>query len=202
MPTRLLLFSDLHRNTDAARSLVARSTGVDLAIGAGDFGNLRCHIRDCIEILRELTCPVVLVAGNNESTDQLAKACAGWSSAYVLHGTAVNVAGVALFGLGGGIPTTLFGPWSYDFTEDSAEALLAPCTACDVLVTHSPPWGLVDVSSRGDHLGSRAVRQAVERLQPRLVVCGHIHGSAGQQTRLGSTTIINAGPQGVIWSLE
>lgn len=202
MATQLLLFSDLHRNTGAARSLIARSAGVDLAIGAGDFGNLRCHVRDCIDVLRDLPCPVVLVAGNNESTEQLSKACAGWPLAHVLHGTAANVAGLALFGLGGGIPTTPFGPWSYDFTEDAATALLAPCAACDVLVTHSPPWGLVDVSSRGDHLGSHAVRHAVERLQPRLVVCGHIHGSAGQQIQLGSTTVINAGPQGVLWTLE
>lgn len=200
MATNLLLFSDLHRDTAAARSLVSRAAYIDLAIGAGDFGNLRRHVRDCVEVLRDLPCPAVLVAGNNESTEQLVEACADWPAAQVLHGTTAIACGLNVFGIGGGIPTTPFGTWSYDFTEDEAESLLANCTACDVLVTHSPPWGLVDVNSRGDHLGSRAIRRAVERLQPRLVVCGHIHGSAGQQCQLGPSTIINAGPAGVFWT--
>lgn len=201
MVTRLLLFSDLHRDTAAARELVGRATGADLAIGAGDFGNLRRHVRDCVDLLRDLPCPAVLVAGNNESTEELTAACAGWSAVHVLHGNAVCVAGVHVFGLGGGIPTTPFGSWSYDFTEEVAETLLAGCCGCDILVTHSPPLGLVDVSSRGDHLGSRAIRRAVERLRPRLVVCGHIHGSAGQCAQFGTTTVINAGPAGVAWTL-
>ena len=35
-----------------------------------------------------------------------------------------------------------------------------------------------------------------------LVVCGHIHGSAGQIDRLGVTIVINAGPDGIIWDLK
>jgi Icc-related predicted phosphoesterase len=60
---------------------------------------------------------------------------------------------------------------------------------------------VVDQSPQGQHLGSQAIRDAVLRLQPRLVVCGHIHACAGQQTLLGTTPIINAGPRGVEWEL-
>lgn len=104
MVNKLLLFSDLHRDTAAARSLVACSAGVDLAIGAGDFGNVRRHVSDCVEILRDLACPVVLVAGNNESTEQLIEACARWPAAHVLHGTAASECGFHVFGIGGGHP--------------------------------------------------------------------------------------------------
>jgi len=38
-------------------------------------------------------------------------------------------------------------------------------------------------------------------LSPLLVVCGHIHGSAGQQAMLGTTPVVNAGPAGVEWEL-
>ena len=60
---------------------------------------------------------------------------------------------------------------------------------------------VLDLSSAGRRLGSRAVRTAIEDKQPALVVCGHIHGSSGQTDRLGDITVINAGPQGIIHNI-
>jgi Icc-related predicted phosphoesterase len=60
---------------------------------------------------------------------------------------------------------------------------------------------VVDVDSRGRSLGSVAVRDAVLRLGPRLVVCGHIHASGGRQARLGRPPVVNAGPAGVEWEV-
>jgi uncharacterized protein len=45
------------------------------------------------------------------------------------------------------------------------------------------------------------VRDAVLRTKPRLVVCGHIHASWGQQVRLGDTPVVNVGPAGIEWEL-
>jgi len=61
--------------------------------------------------------------------------------------------------------------------------------------------GMLDLSSDGRSLGSQAVRETVLSKKPNLVVCGHIHGSAGQIDRIGETTVINAGPQGILWEL-
>jgi Icc-related predicted phosphoesterase len=97
---------------------------------------------------------------------------------------------------------TPFGAWSYDFDEGEAAALLADCPIGCVLVSHSPPKGVVDVSSRGQSLGSVAVRAAVVRRKPLLVVCGHIHACAGEQATLASSPVVNDGPNGVLWELE
>lgn len=199
---KLLLFSDLHADAAAARQLVERARTADVVIGAGDFGNIRRDLRVCIDVLRTIRQPTVLVAGNNESTEELIEACADWPSAHVLHGSAVTIAGVEFFGIGGGIPVTPFGSWSYDFTEEQAADLLADCPTGDVLVSHSPPKGAVDVSSSGRSLGSVAVRQTVLRQRPLLVVCGHIHASAAQQAMLGSSLVVNAGLAGVEWTLN
>jgi Icc-related predicted phosphoesterase len=67
-----------------------------------------------------------------------------------------------------------------------------------VLVTHSPPRGHVDQSDAGEHLGSFAVLEAIERARPRLAVCGHIHACWEQESRVGPTRIVNAGPRGVL----
>lgn len=198
---KLLLFSDLHADPLAARRLVEQSLRADIVIGAGDFGNVRRQLRAGLEILRAIQRPLILVAGNNESTEELRTACQGWSSTHVLHGTAVTIQNLVFYGVGGGIPITPFGAWSYDFSEEQATQLLAQCPPDGVVITHSPPYGVVDSDSSGRHLGSQAIRDAMLRLKPRLGVCGHIHACAGQQALLGSTPVVNAGPDGVEWLL-
>lgn len=194
---KLLLFSDLHCDAQAASQLVARSRDFDVVVCAGDLANCRRRLNVCLDILRQISRPTLYVPGNNESFDELSRACAGWTSAHVLHGSGISIDGVNFFGLGGGIPTTPFGDWSFDFTEQEATHLLADCPTGGVLISHSPPKGAVDVASNGQSLGSTAIRAAIEKRQPHLVVCGHIHASAGQTATIGSTTIINAGPGGM-----
>lgn len=198
---RLLLFSDLHRDSVAARRLVERSRGVDVVVGAGDFATTRRGIEDCLAVLREIERPTVLVAGNSETTEELATACRDWPQAHVLHGSGMTLSGVPFFGLGGAVPVTPFGDWSYDLAEEEAAKLLAACPVGAVLVTHSPPKGAADADSGGRSLGSTAVRDAVLRTRPRLVVCGHLHASWGQRAMLGASPVVNVGPAGIEWEL-
>lgn len=198
---KLLLFSDLHVDADAARRVVQRSQAVDVVVGAGDFASVRRNLDVCIDVLQAIDRPTVLVSGNNETTEELREACRAWSSTRVLHGDSITIGGATFFGLGGGVPVTPFGSWSYDFTEEQAAGLLAECPPGCVLVSHSPPKGAVDVASGGQSLGSTAVRDAILRTKPRLVVCGHIHGSGGQKTLLGETPVVNAGPYCIDWQL-
>jgi Icc-related predicted phosphoesterase len=86
--------------------------------------------------------------------------------------------------------------WSFDLSEEDAAVELADCPEGGVLVVHSPPRGHVDASSAGDHLGSTAILETIERRQPRLAVCGHIHESWGQSSRIGATDVRNLGPEG------
>ncbi len=197
---KLLVFSDLHRDKVAARSLVERSAEVDVFIGAGDFAVMRHGIGDVIAILKEVDKPTVLVPGNAESDSELREACEGWDSAHVLHGEGVTVEGVPFYGIGGGIPVTPFGEWSFDLTEDEADVMLAGCPEGGVLISHSPPYGHVDEGG-GRHLGSHAVLDTIERASPRLVVCGHIHEHWGKDSTVGGTLVLNAGPAGQLLEL-
>ncbi len=198
---KLLLFSDLHCDADAARRLVHRAESADVVVGAGDFASVRRGIDVCINVLKAIRKPAVLVPGNNETEDELRAACRAWPSAHVLHGAAVEIAGLQFFGLGGGVPVTPFGAWSFDLTEEEAAQKLRSCPAGCVLVSHSPPKGAVDVSSSGKSFGSVAVLEAITSKQPTLVVCGHIHESAGRSELVGLTPVVNAGPAGIDWSL-
>lgn len=199
---RFLLFSDVHGDQAACRALVDRASAADVVVGAGDFCVMRRNLQAPIDTLSAIETPTVLVPGNAESEEELREACADWPASHVLHGEGVTIEGRPFYGIGGGVPVTPFGPWSYDFSEGEAETMLADCPDGAVLVSHSPPKGAVDRDSSGQSLGSTAVRDAIERREPVLTVCGHIHGSWGQDAVLAETPVVNAGPEGMVWELE
>jgi Icc-related predicted phosphoesterase len=198
---KLLLFSDLHCSLPAAHRMVELARGMDVAVGAGDFGQVRRRVGMCIEVLRDLPCPAVVVPGNNESLDELRAACGGWSGVHVLHGNGVEINGVHFYGLGGGVPVTPFGDWSWDFSDLEAAELLKGFQPGGVLVSHSPPKGCLDIDSNGESRGSESVRDLIQWKHPALVVCGHIHACGGRTEECHGTTVVNAGPLGVVVEL-
>ena len=48
-----------------------------------------------------------------------------------------------------------------------------------ILLTHGHAWGTLDTVSDGEHVGSRALRDLVERRTPRLHLFWHIHNMFG-----------------------
>ncbi len=189
---KILAFSDLHHSRRRAADLVAASANADLVIGAGDFCNMRQDISGAMALLEGITAPMVVVPGNAESADDLAGAAHEGTT--VLHGNGITIKGLNLFGLGYGIPPTPFGDWSCDMTESRAAELLASCTKADILILHSPPKGVADLTSTGLSVGSTALHKAIVRIQPKLAVCGHIHDSWGNTGQIGDTQVVNLGP--------
>ncbi len=61
----------------------------------------------------------------------------------------------------------------------------------DVLITHTPPFGYGDLTSRGEHVGCHDLAEAVGHIQPKLHVFGHVHEAAGTMKE-GKTTSVNA----------
>lgn len=189
---KILAFSDLHHNRMRADALVAAAQDADLVIGAGDFCNHRQDLPQAMNLLAGITCPFVVVPGNAESAAELRDAAHACTT--VLHGESAKIGGLSVFGLGYAVPETPFGDWSCDLSEDDAAKLLAGCDRADVMIVHSPPKGVADLTSTGLSVGSVAVRDAIQRVQPRLAVFGHIHDSWGREGRIGDTRCVNLGP--------
>jgi uncharacterized protein len=189
---RLLAFSDVHRDDRRARKLADMAAEADVVVAAGDFADLHIGLDKLIDMLVVIESPTILVPGNNETEEALREACQGWKAATVLHGEGTTIEGVDFYGLGGGIPTTPW-DWSFDLTEDEAEAKLAAAPHGGVLVLHSPPKGHLDGPRE---LGSEAILRAIEEKQPAVTICGHVHEDAGKEDRIGPTRLYNAGPEG------
>ena len=48
-----------------------------------------------------------------------------------------------------------------------------------ILITHGPAWGILDSPGAGELAGSRALRELIERREPRLHIFGHVHSNFG-----------------------
>jgi Icc-related predicted phosphoesterase len=82
--------------------------------------------------------------------------------------------------------------WAYYADADElAERWRAIPDDTDVLITHTPPLGILDRTSRGIHCGCPRLRARVEELRPAVHCFGHVHRSAGR-VQLGSTAFVNA----------
>ena len=61
----------------------------------------------------------------------------------------------------------------------------------DILVTHGPPYGIMDCAPNNFRLGCEELLEAVKKKEPRLHVFGHIHHSHGT-AQIGKTLFVNA----------
>jgi Icc-related predicted phosphoesterase len=61
----------------------------------------------------------------------------------------------------------------------------------DILVTHTPPMGIGDLTRKCAHVGCEELLPAVRRIRPRIHVFGHIHEAYGDWTE-GGTRFLNA----------
>ncbi|MDZ7897776.1 MAG: metallophosphatase domain-containing protein [Arcicella sp.] len=62
----------------------------------------------------------------------------------------------------------------------------------DILITHCPPFGILDFDSEGKPEGCEELLTIVQqKIKPRLHVFGHLHDAHGQ-TKIGETLFINA----------
>lgn len=134
---------------------------------------------------------IVVVAGNHDREIEQSGFPAGLRCHY-LQDQPVELLGISIWG-------TPWQPWFHDWAFNAprvggesflADQFSAIPVATDVVVCHGPPLGYGDRTPHG-HVGSAALTETIDRVNPGLVVCGHIHSGAGRYAR-GEVSIINA----------
>ena len=60
----------------------------------------------------------------------------------------------------------------------------------DVVVSHGPPFGYLDMTVAGKRIGSRSAVSYIRTRQPQVFICGHVH-EAASEARLRGTRILN-----------
>jgi len=85
-----------------------------------------------------------------------------------------------------GSPWSLeFNNWAFMKTEEQLAKKFAKIPeGIDILVTHSPPYGILDVV-KNDHLGSKSLADKVKQIKPKVHIFGHLHEGYGHEEHDG-----------------
>lgn len=138
---------------------------------------------------------VVLVAGNHDWVFQLEpkqarKVLAAYPKIVYLEDAGAEILGVRFWGSPW---QPEFCGWAFNLPRDGRELRRAWAkipAELDVLVTHGPPHGILDLVERGERVGDALLLERVRTVKPRVHVFGHIHGSYGRET-VGETEFLN-----------
>ncbi|KAF8333430.1 Metallo-dependent phosphatase-like protein [Cantharellus anzutake] len=73
-----------------------------------------------------------------------------------------------------------FGNWAFGYAPLDAEEIVSRIQPCDILLTHGPPFNILDRTIfRDESVGCPTLANRLTSLKPRLHVFGHIHESHG-----------------------
>jgi Icc-related predicted phosphoesterase len=194
---RIAYLVDVHDRFDAVPEAMRRIGPVDVLIIGGDVttGGTPDQAARAVEEWGTLAPRLLALAGNMDdpaTDDRLAEL------GVALDGRGVALGDVGLFGVAAAPKSPLDSPYELDDEELSRriEAGYAAVEDCRIRIfcPHAPPHGTAcDRLAGGRHVGSTIVRAFVEREQPELVLCGHIHESRGID-EVGRTKVVNPGP--------
>ena len=194
---RIVYLVDVHDRFDAVPRAVEQAGPADLLIIGGDIttGGTPDDAAQAVESWLPLVPRLLAVAGNMDSAaidDRLA------DLGVAVDGRGVTVGDVGVFGVSAAPISPLHTP--YELTDDELERRMEQgyadvgASRLTLFCPHAPPHGTAcDRLASGEHVGSAAVRAFVERRQPDLVLCGHIHEARGED-RIGRSRIVNPGP--------
>lgn len=165
----------------------------DILIHCGDFCSFQ---RDDLKTLEDVDAwfaesaasHVICIGGNHDFMLQSREF--QFAHAEFLEDRLIEVGGLSIYG----------SPWCPDlsgfayYQNDAGleEKWRRIPEGIDVLITHTPPQGILDVPSSGKiHLGCPHLRNELRRIQPKLHVFGHVHASHGAHED-GKTQYFNA----------
>jgi predicted phosphohydrolase len=183
---RLVCLSDSH----SLKPLSPIPEG-DVLIVAGDvcgYGTL-AELKTFNAFLGSLPHPhKLLIAGNHDwpfaRVPEQAKALL--HHATYLKDSGVEINGIKFWG----------SPWQPEFCNWAFNLPRGPKLAqvwakipndTDVLITHCPPFGILDQVPSGEHVGCEELLKALQRVRPKLHIFGHIHEGYGVLEQDGIT---------------
>lgn len=197
------IFADLH-GTEMARRYIALRTANrwqearDLShrlwseLGEDTWTVIGREVGKQYEQLFELMPPGLVTYGNVDVPALFASHVRPGHQ--IVDGVSVEVGGLRLGFVGGGLPSAMRTP--FEIPEEEYDAKIEAVGEVDVLFSHIPPALpelTYDTAARRFERGSHGLLRAVRRWQPRYLFHGHVHTPLVARRRIGRTEIVNVG---------
>ncbi len=192
---KVIAFGDIHMDCRAIKK-IPDLEHANLVIITGDLTNFGGR-KEALRILEEIRGinPRCYAIHGNLDLPEVNDLLSGLE--INLHSTGIIQGDIGLFGVGGSNITPFNTPSEY--TEEEISEFVNRAYECiqdapiKVLISHAPPYGTVtDQLNNGMHVGSKAIREFIEKYQPDFCFTGHIHEARGKDT-IGQSLILNPG---------
>lgn len=203
---RILSAGDLHGDIGIVKKLADRAEkeNVDLVILAGDLTEGDEKTDNLIGPFLKKHKKVFIVPGNHESL-ATADFLAQFYGIKNLHGYSVMIPdakhpqkNIGVFGCSGvnlGIHQ-ISDKEAYDLLKKGHDYIKD--AQIKIMVSHVHPANSKIEKFTQFFEGSKAVRRAIDKFQPDIMICSHVHEAEGLEEKIGKTRVINVGPNGKI----
>jgi len=197
---RILGLTDLHSGgkfpVEDLQRLIQKES-IEMLIIAGDLTTWgkTSQVQTVLEEIGKIDIPIFYVPGNMDSKNS---GDIELPNIFPLHGRMKKYSDIYFLGLGASNKTPFQTPFTLS-EKKLAELLEQAFTQVPkgkplFVVSHAPPYGSeADKLHNGEHVGSSAVKEFVERTAPLVILCGHIHESKSI-SEINSTLCVNPGP--------
>lgn len=159
----------------------------DVLVHAGDCTNVgrESEVKDFLDWFANTNYThKIFIAGNHDfyfekvhDIDQKYKDM----GVHYLFDSSVEIDGVKFYGSPW---QPIFYNWAFNLTRGDrlAEVWAKIHEDVDILITHSPAYGMLDYTPRGEQVGCVDLYDRIIQIKPKIHVCGHIHWAYGQKS--------------------
>jgi len=200
--TKILAVGDIHGDTGLVKKLAekAKEQEVDLVILAGDMTFVEQSTKNLIGPFVKAGKQVLLIPGNHESfatADFLAEM---YPSTKNIHGYSFIKNNIGIFGAGGGdVIKVTPDKEIFEMLKKGHENLDLKKIKKKIMVTHMHAKD--SKAEFSGFPGSKAVKKAVQKFHPDILINAHIHEASGIEEYMGKTKIINVSRKGKIFEI-
>jgi len=192
----ILVFVDTHGDKQTLKRVLEKAEKADLIICLGDISSFGKSLGSLLSNFKKFNVPFIFLHGNHEYIGDIKQIIKKHKFIMFLHKSAYQLNDYVFFGYGGG------GFSQQDLKFENITKKFKKTINKNskvILLTHAPPYGTkLDHLPKIGYVGNKSFNKFIKEIQPIYYFCGHIHENQGKVDKIGTTKIINPGPEGKI----